>query len=584
MAKWLIKRRIKNIEKICAVLGVSKPLAYSLALKGITSKKQAEEFINSINTPPADITLLRDVVKAYGIIKEAIDNEIPICVYGDYDADGVLSTTILSKSLSFLGADVTYFIPDRVEDGYGLSNSSVMNIYNRGIKLIITCDNGIASTEQIELAGKLDMQVIVLDHHEPDFVINDGVKTDIIPKASAVVDAKLKDCGYPFKEMCAGGLCYRFVKGLFDYLAEDFSSLDKELSTFAGIATICDVVNLYGENRTLAQRALKLINNNIENIGLEALVSLKNLETITSYHIGFVIGPCINASGRLDSAALAVELFLTDDITDATKKAKLLSDINEKRKAMTQTGIDNVIAEIGENPDDKILVIYNKDIHESIAGIIAGRLRENYNRPAIVLTDSHNILKGSARSIEKYDIFNGLYAHRDFLETFGGHTMAAGLSLKPENLEAFRKAINNDCQLTDGDLVETIRIDGELKLSDITEKAADEISLLAPFGKGNETPYFGLIGVQVVSFRLIGNDKRFVKVVVRDEKGYEASAIDFNNYDKWVDIIKSKGYTMESANMAKPYVDMVFRLEINEFNGYRNPQINIKDVRSAGNR
>lgn len=584
MAKWLIKKKINNIDSLCKEMGVHKPLAYSLALKGIKTRSEAELYINSINSEFADIKSLKDVVKAFDIIIEEIKKGTSICVYGDYDADGVLSTTILCKGLSALNADVTYFIPDRVEDGYGLSNSSVVNIYDRGIGLIITCDNGIASSEQINLANRLGMKVIVLDHHEPKFIEENGVKTDIIPNASAVVDAKLKDSGYHFREMCAGGLCYRFVKALFEYMEEDFSALDNELVTFAGIATICDVVDLVGENRVLAQRALKLLNNSIENIGLNALVDIKKLNSISSYHIGFVIGPCINASGRLDSAAIAVDLFLTNDVDEAYKKAVLLSDINDERKDLTQRGVDYVLSKIGENPKDKILVIYNSEIHESIAGIIAGRIRETYNRPAIVLTDSHNILKGSARSIEKYDIFKGLYANSNYLETFGGHTMAAGLSLKKENLDKFREEINKNCNLTEDDFVETIRIAGPLELCDITEESVDEISTLAPFGKANETPIYGVIGIQVVSFRLIGSENRFVKLVLRDKKGYEVSAVDFKNYDKWMSIIEEEGYTLNTAGMARPYVDLVFNLDINEYNGYRNPQMKIKDVRKSKNK
>ncbi|MGN1318870.1 MAG: single-stranded-DNA-specific exonuclease RecJ [Lachnospirales bacterium] len=579
MSKWLIKKRIKNIEQISNILGVHKPLAYSLALKGIKSKKEAEEFINSINSDFEDIKNLKDVTLAFDIIIEEIKKDTQICVYGDYDADGVLSTTILSKALAYLGANVTYFIPDRVEDGYGLSNSSVVNIYERGVGLIITCDNGIASLDEITLANKLGMKVIVLDHHEPKFTETDGVKTQILPSAEAVIDAKIENCGYSFSLMCAGGLCYRFSKGLFEYMNEDFSPLDDELLTFAGIATICDVVDLVGENRVIAQKALKLINTSVSNVGLDALIKIKNLETITSYHIGFIIGPCINASGRLDSAAIAVDLFLTENMANALEKARTLSDINDERKDLTQKGVDMVLSEIGEKPKDKILVIYNETIHESIAGIIAGRVREAYNRPAIILTNAKEGLKGSARSIEKYDIFKGLYENSSYLTTFGGHTMAAGLSLKKENLEKFRESINKSCKLNEDDLVETIRIVGQLNLEDITEEAVDELSCLSPFGKANETPVYGVIGVQVVSLRFIGSEGQYVKTVLRDSKGYEVSAIDFNNYDKWISIIKDEGYTVETAQMAKPYIDLVFNLDINEYNGYRNPQIRIKDIR-----
>lgn len=580
MAKWFVKKKKVNIDYMCSDLNIHKPLAYALNGRGIRDKITATEYFNSINSDFEDITDLKDVVKAFDIIIEEIHKGSPICVYGDYDADGVMSTVILCKALSHLGADVTYFIPNRVEDGYGLSNSSVVNIAQRGIKLIITCDNGISAIEQIELAKKFDMRVVVLDHHEPKFTEQNGIRKDIVPDADAVVDAKLEDSGYIFKEMCAGGLCYRFSKGLFEYLNKDFSPLDNELITFAGIATICDVVDLVGENRTLAQRALRNINNDIVNIGLKALVEIKAVENINSYHIGFIIGPCINASGRLDTAAVAVDLFLTSDMAEAHSMAKKLSNINDERKNMTNHGVENVISQLGNNPQDKILVIYNDKIHESIAGIIAGRVREVFNRPAIILTKSKDGVKGSARSIEAYNIFEGLYAHSDLLINFGGHSMAAGLSLSAENIDTLRKRLNDDCNLSYDDLVEVYTIDGALNLEDITEEAVDELQVLNPFGKANESPLYGSTGLRVVSFGLMGKEKRFVRIVLRDDKGYEIRAVDFSNYDKWEEIIDNEGYSMEMANLAKPVVDIVYQLDINEYNGYRNPQLKIKDVRS----
>lgn len=581
MAKWFMKNKKINIDYMCSDLCIHKPLAYALAGRGIMDKKSAQSYINSINGSLTDIKCLKDVVKAYDIIIEEIQKGSPICVYGDYDADGVMSTVILCKALSFLGAEVSYFIPNRVEDGYGLSNNSVVNIAQTGVKLIITCDNGISAPEQIDIAKALGMKVVVLDHHEPAFIEENGKRYDIVPKADAVVDAKLKNSGYPFQEMCAGGLCYRFAAGLFEYFDKDFSSLDDELITFAGIATICDVVDLVGENRIIAQRALKIMNANIENPGLKSLVQIKNIENINSYHIGFIIGPCINASGRLDTASMAVDLFLTDDAGRAYQMAETLSNINEERKNMTNKGVENVIASIGDNPQDKILVIFNEEIHESIAGIIAGRVRETYNRPAVVLTRSGDLLKGSARSIEGCNIFEELYAQKSLLKSFGGHSMAAGLSIAPENFDTLRKNLNTATNLTEDDLQQIFRIDGQLSLQDITVEAIDELQVLNPFGKANEMPIYGSKGLRVVSFNLMGKEKNYVRVVLRDEKGYEIRAVDFNNYNDWKSIILSEGYTMETAAMARPVVDIVYQLDVNEYNGYRNPQIRIKNIRKS---
>lgn len=575
MAKWLLKKKLKNVDLACKVFSTAKPLALSLAARKIRTYDEAENYIS--NSDFANIDEMTDVVKAYKIIENAIKNEKSICIYGDYDADGVCSTTIMCKALSFLGAEVTYFIPDRVEDGYGLSDSSVVNIAQAGVSLIITCDNGIAAYDQVELAKKLGLEIIVLDHHEPP--IENG--TQIIPRADAVVDAKINDCGYPFSLMCAGGLCYRFSKGLFNYLNEDFSEIDDELLGFAGIATVCDVVDLIGENRTIVKNALEILNNKVENAGLRSLLAVKEIDTLNTYRIGFIVGPCINASGRLDSASIAVDLFLTEDENDAYQKAVMLSNINEERKTMTAEGIELFINKIGENPKDKILVEYNSKIHESIAGIIAGRLKEYYHRPAIVFTDSGDVLKGSGRSIEQYNLFEALSAQKKHLYKFGGHAMAAGLSILPQNFETLKNALNESCDLTEDDLVEIIRVDGILNIEDITIESIEELDRLEPFGVGNPKPVYAVMNVAAMGIRLVGKEKRMVSFVARDAKGYEVRCIDFNNYEIWENILSQEGYTMDMASRAVPIVDILVQLDINEFNGNRNVSLNVRDVRKS---
>lgn len=581
MARWFIKNKKVNIDKMCIDLGIHKPLAYALAGRNIYSRQAALDYMNLDNSTLGDITTLKDVTKAYSIIKEEIDRGTEICIYGDYDADGVMSTVILSKALSNLGANVTYFIPDRVEDGYGLSNSSVVNIAQAGIGLIITCDNGIAASEQIDLAIKLGMKVVVLDHHEPGFKEINGIRKDIVPPAHAVVDAKLKDSGYSFREMCAGGLCYRFSEGFYNYIGRDFSEIKNELLVFAGIATICDVVDLVGENRILASKALELLNSNVENVGLQALIDVKDLKHIDSYHIGFIIGPCINATGRLENASMAVDLFLTNSSEEAYNMAKDLSDLNDSRKLMTTSAVDEIIGNIGVAPKDKILVIYNEDIHESIAGIVAGRIKETFYRPAIVLTKSKEGVKGSARSIEDYNIFEGLYRERELLSSFGGHAMAAGLSLKKENIDILRERLNKNCDLSEDKLQPLFRIEGKLDLEDITTESADELKILKPFGKANETPLYGSIALRVAALSFMGAEKRYLRLVFRDIKGYEIRAVDFENYEDWITIINEEGYNVDTASMARPLVDIVYYLDVNEYNGYRNPQLRIRSVRKS---
>lgn len=459
MSKWFIRPCKVDIGNMCRKMGINVPLALALQAKGLNTPKKVKDYFNTENYSFGDITELIGVKRSFEIIEKAINENKKIFIYGDYDVDGVTSTVILYKSLKALGANVFYYIPNRVTDGYGLNVNAIERLIGKGMELLITCDNGIAAIEEIKYAKEKGIDVVIYDHHEP--VIKDD--KEILPEADSVTDAKIENCGYDFTVMCAGGLCYRVMKSFYEYLGQKYT-LEKEMIIFAGIATVCDVVDLVGENRAIAKRSLELINDNIENTGLRHLVDINSLESINEFHYGFVLGPCINACGRLEDASIAVELFIEENEAKASEWALKLFELNAERKAITLDSTDRIINEVENSNliEDKILVVYDKELHESIAGIVAGRLKERYNKPAIVLTKSEKGVKGSCRSIDKYNIFEALNKEKEYLGKFGGHKLAAGLSLPEENVEKFRCSINQHCSLNKEDFEQVFYIDGQL--------------------------------------------------------------------------------------------------------------------------
>lgn len=575
MSNWYVKKCSAVSNELMDFYGAGKPLSYALYHRRIRDKLSLKNYTDTDNFEFQNITDLKGVTKAYAVIKNALDCHSKICIYGDYDADGVMSTTIMYKGLVDLGADVHYFIPDRVEDGYGLNERAVREIIEKGTELIITCDNGISALNQINVAKEMGAKVVVLDHHEP--LIDEG--KEVIPVADAVVDAKIENCGFKFTQMCAGGLCYRFICGFYEFLGVELKN-KSELCELASVATICDVVDLVEDNRAIASQGLKLINKGSSNIGLKALIKLKEIKEVTSYNVGFVIGPCVNASGRLDSAKIAVELLVTKSEMRATELADILNEFNERRKEITVNCLDRIVDNIENSSliNDKIIVAYDEDTHESVAGIIAGRIRERYSRPAIVLTKAETGVKGSGRSVENYNMFKGLNEVKSLLDKFGGHTMAAGLSIDKENIDLFRKTINDNCTMTLEELEPGIRAETMLALEDISIDNIEELNILAPFGKSNERPIYGLKKVNVTNIRFVGQEGRIVSFVITDGK-YRIKAVDFNNYDLWREYMDSNGYGDESIGGAMITANIMCSLDINEYKEYRNPQIIVRDIR-----
>ena len=576
MKQWMYKKCNADTAAVAKRYNISEIFARVLVNRGLHSWKAMDAYIFPDMEKMYRPELMKDLTKAADILVNAINDKIKIRVIGDYDVDGVTSTVILYKSLKALGANVFYYIPNRVTDGYGLNANAIERLIGKGMELLITCDNGIAAIEEIKYAKEKGIDVVIYDHHEP--VIKDD--KEILPEADSVTDAKIENCGYDFTVMCAGGLCYRVMKSFYEYLGQKYT-LEKEMIIFAGIATVCDVVDLVGENRAIAKRSLELINDNIENTGLRHLVDINSLESINEFHYGFVLGPCINACGRLEDASIAVELFIEENEAKASELALKLFELNAERKAITLDSTDRIINEVENSNliEDKILVVYDKELHESIAGIVAGRLKERYNKPAIVLTKSEKGVKGSCRSIDKYNIFEALNKEKEYLGKFGGHKLAAGLSLPEENVEKFRCSINQHCSLNKEDFEQVFYIDGQLPFDFISLDGAEELDIMHPFGISNTKPIFGTKDLTCRNIRFLGENKTIVAMELADKSGNSNRAIMFNGGDRIEDILLKKNYSKENCRDAEINIDALYTLEINEYKDYRNVQLNIKDFR-----
>lgn len=582
MSKWVLKRSKVNIKKMAEALGVSEFTAYVLANRGIGTYNDGIKFIETDMSFLYPAKEFKDMEKGLCIIADSIKSNKKIAVYGDYDVDGVMSTVILYKALKACGADVIYHIPHRQKEGYGLNMDTVVELGEYGINTMLTCDNGIAAIEEIKKAKELGMKVVIIDHHEPGFYESEGIINDIIPCADAVIDPKQRECTYRFNKLCAAGIAFKFAKSLFEYMNISFDC-ENEYLTLAAVATVCDIVDLLDENRIIVKKGLKYINST-SNIGLKTLIHESGLDEvlINEYHLGYVIGPCINATGRLESAEAAVKLFSTCDTDEAEMLANELVELNKSRKEMTQMATEVAIKQIEDTDlkNDNILVVYCGDIHESIAGIVAGRIKEKYYKPTIVITKSEQMAKGSARSIEGYNIFEELYKCRDLFHKFGGHPMAAGLSLEYENIGLLRNRLNESCKLSDEDFIDVIKIECQIKIGDISFDLANELNGLSPFGKGNPAPIFGCKNICVEKISLIGKNKDIIRFSLLDkDTNKRIAGISFDGYENLLSIADSLYVNILNIENITFDADIVFRIDINDFNGRKSLQLMIKDFR-----
>lgn len=588
MAKWRIRNPKANIPKMVGEFGISEIFATVLANRDILTTRKLNTYLYSDNMFFYNALDMKDMEKSFIKIIEAISKNELICIYGDYDVDGVTSTVILYKALKNIGANVIYYIPDREEEGYGLNISAINEVIKKGVDIIFTCDNGIASIEEVKYIKENNIDIIILDHHEPRFLEEDNNKIEILPNADAIINPKQLNCKYKFKALSAGGISYKFVQGLYNYM-EIEENLEEYL-VFASISTVCDIVDLLDENRLIVKMGLDIFNNNKQiNKGLFEILKVNNIDEkiINETDYGFIIGPCINASGRLESALKAVELFTEDNEENIKKLAVELLNLNIERKELTYKAVEDIFHMIENSSikNDKVLVVYNDKIHESIAGIVAGRIKEAYYKPTFVITKSKDGAKGSGRSIPSYNMFEELLKCSDLLQKFGGHKMAAGLSLTEENVDIFRNIINQNCTLSSEDLQETITIDKALKFSDITLDLAKELYKMKPIGKENKGAIFATKNVEIKNIRFVGKENNIMQLTLYDGIS-NIRAISFDGYNKFLDMLRQSISDDEIEKLILGIkksidlkLDVVYSIEVNIFNDIENVQLILKDFR-----
>lgn len=563
MKEWRVYSKKADFAAVGDRYNIDPVIARIIRNRNVENMDDINRYLTGSMNDLSDAHLMKDMDEAVRLMVQAISSHKKIRIIGDYDIDGICSIYILFKGLLRAGANVDYDIPDRIEDGYGINEKLIERAHEDGCQVIITCDNGIAAISQTEYAKALGMTVIITDHHDVQYDEADGVRTYRYPCADAVVDPKQPDCKYPFKLMCGAGIAYRYVCLLYEQYNIPIMETEEMLG-FAAFATIGDIVDLQGENRIIVREGLEILRHT-RNKGLNELINVTgiNKENLTAYHIGFVLGPCFNASGRLDSAKRTLRMLLSEDEITARKYAIELNELNLQRKELTAKAEEKAI-EIVENTymDSKVLVIYIPDCHESIAGIVAGRIRERYYKPVIILTDAKDGVKGSARSIESYNIFEKLSECRHLLTKFGGHPMAAGLSLEKENVDELRKYLNENSNLSEEDLTQVIWIDVPMPINYVREEIIEQLKLLEPFGKANEKPVFADKNLMVRSVKPIGKKQQYTKLVLQDVNGVCVDAVVFFRADELI-----------MAYNEKKYVSCIYYPEINQYNGKRTIQI-----------
>lgn len=584
MEKWKIYGKKENFERIGNKFNIDPVIARIIRNRDIVGDENVEMYLNADKSKLYSPNLMKDMEKVVSIILDAVSSDKKIRVIGDYDIDGVCSGHILTSGLERIGVNVDFEVPDRISDGYGINGRIIKKAYDDNVELILTCDNGIAAIEQIDYAKSLGMEVVVTDHHEIMFTEENGHTEYLLPKADAIVNPKQPDDKYPFKELCGGGVAYKLIWALYERMGLDSSEWEKYLE-YAAVATIGDVVDLKGENRILAVEGMKQLNET-KSIGFSELIKITGLSDrkITSYHIGFVIGPCLNAGGRLDTAMKSYRLLHTESKEEAALLAEELKNLNDERKDMTLKGVEKAVSIIEKDEtykNDSILVVKLDGCHESIAGIIAGRIREKYNKPVFILTDAENGLKGSGRSIEEYNMFDELVKCRHLFQKFGGHEMAAGISIEPNNFQELRKTLNMNAALTEEDLCRKIWIDVPMPFTYITDKLVRQLNMLEPFGKGNEKPVFAQKNVKVGRISIFGKNRNVVKMGLIGEMGFQIDGIYFGDSDKLLEDLSEK-FSNEDVEKAVQgeknniSLSVLYYPEINEFNGKTNLRVVIK--------
>ena len=570
MEKWFVAMKKADFNGIAEKYQISPIIARLMRNRDVIGDEAIDFYLNGTVEDLYDGLLMKDMDRAVDILKEKIEEGKKIRVIGDYDIDGVNATYILQQGLAGLGADVDTDIPDRIKDGYGLNQMLIDRALEDDVDTIITCDNGIAAMNEIAYGKENGMTIVVTDHHEIPYLEENGEKKYLLPPADAVVDPHRADCEYPFKGLCGAAVAYKLVEVLYRVSGkseQEVEHLQESLMENVAIATIGDVMDLVGENRVFVKKGLELLKTT-KNEGLHALMQCTGVDTanLNTYHIGFVIGPCINAGGRLDTAKRALELLNASNRREAVTLAADLKELNDSRKEMTEEGVEEAVRQIESSSwkDDQVLVVYLPECHESIAGIIAGRIKERYYRPTFVLTKGETGVKGSGRSIEAYDMFAEMSRCRELFTKFGGHKLAAGLSLEEENVEVFRKRINELADLTEEDLQMKVSIDMRLPFPYINEELIHELKILGPFGKGNGKPLFAESKLRVIQPRIFGKNRNVLKCRLEDQQGNQMEAVYFGEVE---DCLRQ----MEK----KQIMSFTYYPSINEYMGRRTIQLTI---------
>lgn len=588
MSKWFLSAKKADFNEIARQYHIDPVVARIIRNRDLISEEEIKCYLHGTIEDMHTFSLLKDIDRAIEILIHKIREQKKIRIIGDYDVDGICSTYILYKGLSLCGAKVDAVIPHRMKDGYGINEQLIESAIHDEIDTIVTCDNGIAAKEAFAYAKSSNITCIITDHHEVPYEEKEGNRVFILPEVDAVVDPKQPDCKYPYKNICGAFVAYKLIEGMFEKLLIDPSN-KKELLELAGFATICDVMELLDENRILVKTALKYMSDS-DNYGLKALIKVNNLDSnnLSSYHIGFILGPCLNATGRLDTAKIALELLQSKSLVEAIPRATHLKELNDSRKEMTEQGIEQAIALIEKNhlQNDKVLVVFLPDLHESLAGIIAGRIRERYGKPTFVLTKGEEDLKGSARSIESYNIYEEMTKCKELFTKYGGHKLAAGLSLKAENLIPFKEKINDLCTLSSEDYEEKTVIDVPMPFSYVNSDLIQQLSVLEPYGPGNEKPVFAQKKLIFLSGSIMGKNRNMARFLVRDEQGENYTLLlfrgldHFNEYvskkygDKACDSLFQGNHTSDEINL-----DVIYYPSINEYRGKIDIQFIMQDYR-----
>lgn len=594
MEKWMVAAKKADFDGWARQFGISPVLARIIRNRDITEPEEVDRFLHGTLADCYSPWLLKGMEQAVAVIGEEMDRGTKIRVIGDYDVDGICSSYILTRALGEMGAAVDTAIPHRIKDGYGLNESLIEEAHRDGVGLIVTCDNGIAAQPQIALAAELGMRVVVTDHHEVPFTEKEGQRFEQLPPAQAVVDPKQEGCGYPWPGICGAVVVYKLVQALGErrgYLG--LAGLTEALLPLAAMATVCDVMELRDENRILVREGLKRFAA-CENPGLQALMEVNGLEpsAVSAYHMGFVLGPCLNATGRLDTAKRALELLESRDKVQAMNAARELKELNDSRKNMTLKGVEEAVRLIEEGGEpDPVMVVYLPQVHESLAGIIAGRIKEKYHRPVFVLTRGEEGVKGSGRSIESYHMYNAMTRVKQYFTKFGGHKMAAGLSMREEDIEPLRQALNADCGLTQEDFAQTVHIDVPMPVGYADMELARQLQSLEPCGTGNPRPLFAQRGLRLLRGRRIGAKQNFARLTVLTE-GKRQELMYFGDLEEFCRRLEERHGrgsaetlfdtdTLGSAHSISPgyEIDITYHLGINRYRGHEELQYVIQNFR-----